>query len=189
MTGMDKLAWHTYCPPWDVFRGEKEILLQMLPPKVVRSATATPDWPTLPPLQSSVGDCTRYSTTDTEQVSSTTSPAVAEAREGSITGTMAGRAGGRKRRTQPVNAHVDNHQFMSSGICPVGHAVQPATCTAACAKEYSLTPNIPSTAIVCVAVAEPPLMYMESAGGLKVTVAVYWPAPEVVMGWKVMEAV
>ena len=53
----------------------------------------------------------------------------------------------------------------------------------------TLTPNIPSTAIVCVAVAEPPLMYMESAGGLKVTVAVYWPVSEVVMGWKVREAV
>ena len=32
-------------------------------------------------------------------------------------------------------------------------------------------------------------MYMESAGGLKVTVVVYWPASEAVMGWKVREAV
>ena len=161
----------------------------MVPLKVVRSVTATPGWPTLPPLQSSVGDCTRCSATGTEQLSSTTSPAVAEAREGSITGTRAGRAGGRKRRTQPVSAIVDNHQFMSSDIWPVGHAVQPATCTATCAKEHTLTSNIPSTVIVCVAVAESPLMYMESAGGLKVTVAVYWPASEVVMGWKVREAV
>ena len=83
----------------------------------------------------------------------------------------------------------DNHQFMSSAICPVGHVVQPPTCTASCAKEHSVTPNIPSTAIVCVAVAEPPLMYMESSGGLKVTVAVYWPVSEAVMGWKVREAV
>ena len=36
----------------------------------------------------------------------------------------AGRAGGRKRRTQPISAHVDNHQFMSSDIWPVGSGVK-----------------------------------------------------------------
>ena len=110
MAGMDKPAWHMYCPPWDVSKGDIEIFLQMVPPKVVMSATTTPGWPTLPPPQFSVGDCTKCSTTGTEQLSSMTSPAVSEAGKGSITGTSTERAGGRKR-TQPVSTRADSQQF------------------------------------------------------------------------------
>ena len=35
---------------------------------------------------------------------------------------------------------------------------------------------------LCVSVADPPSMYMDSAVGLKVTLAVNWPPSEVMMG-------